>query len=186
MKLKNLATALLLSVVSVSCVKVESKKVEIPNPKKVSPIKSMKAGLRCDLLGSESKEVFLIITEKDSKTSINIHDYLDAERISLMGATIEGFQTLSFNMEESEVEGEEGEEPRTLLVGSSTLLKTKDAVVDIEGSLILSKATLYLDKEFSGNIVLTHKVRSELGTKDVDSDNSISIENCEKAEASFF
>lgn len=185
MKLQTLATALLLAVVSVSCIKVESKKVDAPKLKKADPLTIKQLGLRCDLLGTESKEVFLVITEKGPKTNIKIHDYLeDGDRIALTGARIEGFQTISFNMEESEVEVEEGQGPRTLLVGSSILLNAHEMLVP-GVTIITSKATLYLNKEYNGNIILTHTMRTETGISTKDEENPISIENCEKDEASF-
>lgn len=194
MKNNVLFSLLCLSLLTVSCVKSSDTKVDIPKFKKMEPISVKKKGLRCELLGSEeSKDIFLEIT-KDEKTKINIYDFQDENRISITGAVIEGFQTISFTMNPFEVlEGGNWDgSPLPVMIGDSSVIKTKDAIIVLEGEaenpdrkVITSTATLSLDAENNGIMYFTHTIKSESGISQMSGLNSAQIENCQAFEATY-
>lgn len=189
---KILAPLFLLVFTSVACVKKESKKVNLPDFKKISSqnserLKSLmptKSGFRCDLIGTETKEVFMEISKKEGVKKVTIRDFESASQVSILGATIEGFRTISFEMEEKEELDEVGNK---ILEGTSHLIKTEDSNVTVEGSIITSDGLLIMDEQNNAKFVLTHLVKDEDGNIErVSEENTVTIENCEPFEASTF
>lgn len=168
-----------LTLMSVGCVKSSDTKVDVPKLKKMEPITIKKLGQRCDILGTESKEIFIETSIKEGgEMQLTLRDFISDDQVSLDSATIEGFNTLSFTLSETEKDGQE------LLTGTSSVFKTENAVINSEYKVLTTKATLLLDQHFNGTMTFTHMVKiSDTSFGSEDDSNIVSIENCEAFEA---
>jgi hypothetical protein len=181
MKLRTLISVLLLSVGTISCIKPKKTTIDIPEIKKMDPVIVRKSGLKCNLLGvSEQKEIFLKLDVKDGKQTVSFHDFIDANRVSIVGATIEGYRTLSYELTETIVN-----EEKKVSIGSSVLLPSDELNLNIEeGRVITSSGRLTVDYGFRGQLEVSHVVKTDEGTiKATTLEELAKIEACDRFEA---
>jgi hypothetical protein len=187
MKFCSLITISLLSMVSISCVKTKMTTIDMPEIKTVEPVIKRKSGLKCHLLGAtEQKEIFLKLAVKDGKQTITFHDFIDANRVSILGATIEGYKTFSFELTETIIDDEtiEGDETKVSIGNSSIFPSTEVKLNEDEGRIITSNGKLTLDSGYRGQLEVSHWViNDELKNKHTPFEELAKIEACDKFEA---
>lgn len=177
MKLQTLISVIALSAGIVSCAKTKTNKVEIPEVKEIDTVVERKSGLKCNLYGiTEQKEIFLRLQVKDGKQIVSFHDFIDDKRVSIIGAMIENYRTLSFELTETIVD------EKIVSIGSSILLPSEK--LDIDGEVITSTGRLTVDYGFRGLLEVSHIVKIDdnkpMTTK---FEKLVKIEACDKFEA---
>jgi hypothetical protein len=181
MKFRGLISIMLVSLTAISCVKTKTTSIEIPEIKKVDPIVQRKSGLKCHLLGvSEQKEIFLKLDINNGKQTVSFHDFMDARRVSIVGATIEGYKSFSFELTETIVDDQ-----TKVSIGSAIFLHSEELNLNsVEGEVITSSGKLTLDYGFRGQLEVSHLIKTNEGTiKATKFEELAKIEACDKFEA---
>lgn len=181
MKFRTLISVMFLSVLTSSCVKTKTTSVEMPEIKKIDPVIQRKSGLKCNLIGvSEQKEIFLKIDVNAGKQTVSFHDFIDANRVSIINATVEGYRTHSFELTETIVN-----EEKKVSIGSTILLPSDDLKLNVdEGKVITSSGKLTLDYGYRGQLEVSHVIQTDEGTiKATRFEELAKIEACDRFEA---
>lgn len=175
MKVRHLGLLCVLCLTLASCVKSESKKINVNIPT-FEPVQIGKdvSGFRCDVVSeSEQKEVLILLTDQaDGKKTVQFFDFISATRISSALAKIGDYTLLSFSLNPASSDGKLRSDKAALLNSHSELLVEDGKVVGINGFLTV-------DEEMNGILEQTVQYINEDGSfNTIDLKEIAKIENC--------
>lgn len=178
MKVQQLVSFGILFATLVSCVKTESKKINIDIPK-FEPVQIGKdiSGHRCDLVSdSEQKEVLILLTDKaEGKRMVQFFDFISANLVSGGLVKIGDYTLLTFTLNPASHDGKYLSDSALLLNSHPDLLVQEEKVVSVSGFL-------NLDKDMNGTLEQKVQFMKEDGSLHMTELEEIAkIENCKVA-----
>lgn len=177
MKIHAFLSIMAFSLIATSCVVTKKTSIKVPVMKtKTEPVVIRKNGLKCNLrTASEQKEIFLEIEVIAGKRHISFYEFLDAKRVSVMQATIEGYLTLGFDLTETIVNDQK------FSIGSSTLYRDDKTTISSDYKVFYSTGKLTFDDSFTGKLEVSHFVKTpEDDLQTTAFEELATIERCDK------